>query len=138
MEQVRIFVDTNVIIDYYTGRTGNKNAERIVQIGEDSRYRLCISVLTGINVLYVLNKFTDIIGLQTLSNQFMILPMNSEQWQNASSIRIDDPEDALQVACAIDNRCDIIVTRDKHLLSSGIDFPKILTPESLIERVAIR
>ena len=114
MEQVRIFVDTNVIIDYYTGRTGDKNAERIVQIGEDSRYRLCISVLTGINVLYVLNKFTDIIGLQTLSNQFMILPMNSEQWQYASSIRIDDPEDALQVACAIDNRCNI----SKHSMRS--------------------
>ena len=43
---------------------GNKNTERIVQIGEDPRYRLCISVLTGINVLYVLNKFSNIIGLQ--------------------------------------------------------------------------
>ena len=32
MEPVKVFIDTNVVLDYFTGRMGDNNAETIVQI----------------------------------------------------------------------------------------------------------
>ena len=63
MERIKLFLDTNIVIDYYTGRMNDGIAEKIVQVGEHPQYQLCISILTGINTLYVLNKFSREVGL---------------------------------------------------------------------------
>ena len=51
MEQVKVFLDTNIVIDYYTGRMGDGVAEKVMQVGEHPQYQLCISVLTGVNAI---------------------------------------------------------------------------------------
>ena len=56
MEPIKIFLDTNILLDYYTGRMGDSNAEKIVQIGKNPEIELCISVLTAINVLYITKR----------------------------------------------------------------------------------
>ncbi|MGN0194987.1 MAG: hypothetical protein ACI4AE_00845 [Candidatus Cryptobacteroides sp.] len=35
MEPVRIFLDTNIVLDYYTGRMGDTNAKTIVASGQE-------------------------------------------------------------------------------------------------------
>ena len=58
MEPVKVFLDTNIVLDYFTGRIGNDNAKTIVLSGLDPRIDLCISILTAMNVLYVSGKYT--------------------------------------------------------------------------------
>ena len=57
MEPVKVFIDTNVVLDYFTGRMGDNNAETIVQIGQSPQFDLCISLLSAVNVLYVTHKY---------------------------------------------------------------------------------
>lgn len=135
MERIKLFLDTNIVIDYYTGRMNDGIAEKIVQVGEHPQYQLCISILTGINTLYVLNKFSREVGLSTLSSQFRVLPMSANQWEETSDLKIEDAEDALQIACARENGCRVIISRDEHLLSSDIQSPEILSPEEFIRRI---
>lgn len=137
MERIKVFLDTNIVIDYYTGRMGDGIAEKIVQAGEHPEYELCISLLTGINALYVLNKFSSEVGLSTLSSQFHVLPMSESQWDEASGMQIDDPEDALQIACARESGCKVIISRDRHLLESGIQSPAVLSPEEFISQISL-
>ena len=137
MERIKVFIDTNIVIDYYTGRMGDGIAGKIVQAGEHPEYELCISLLTGVNALYVLNKFSREVGLSTLSSQFHILPMSESQWDEASRMQIDDPEDALQIACARENGCKAIISRDRHLLESGIQSPAVLSPEEFIRQISL-
>lgn len=137
MEAVKLFLDTNVVIDFYTGRQGDGCAEKVMQCCESGLYRACISVLTGINTLYVTRKFTNRISMGSISELFVTLPMDSDQWIEAQEIDIDDPEDAIQLACARRNGCRIMVTRDKHLLDLRNPGIRILTPEAFLQLFAI-
>ena len=135
MEQVKVFLDTNIVIDYYTGRMGDGVAEKVMQVGEHPQYQLCISVLTGVNAIYVLSKFSNIVSLSTLLRHFEILPMTKTQWEAAAKMGIEDSEDALQLSCAEDNGCRILLTRDRHLLESETMFTKVFSPEDFLRRI---
>lgn len=135
MEQVKVFLDTNIVLDFFTGRMHDGLAARIVQIGQTAEYRMCVSVLTGINVLYVSRKLEGRLTMDSIAELFEILDVNSTQWNNATMMALDDPEDALQLACAIDRGCRVLVTRDRHLLEfpyQGID---VVSPEAFLAAV---
>lgn len=135
MEPVRIFIDTNVILDYLTGRMDDGNAKTIVQVGRNPKYKLCISILTAVNVLYISRRYAPSLQPSDISGLFEILPMDFQQYCNAQTLETDDFEDALQVECASKNGCRVIVSRDRHLLDSGIQFPAILSPEEFLRQI---
>jgi len=137
MEAVKLFLDTNVVIDFYTGRQGDGCAEKVIQCCESGLYKACISVLTGVNTLYVTRKFTSRISMGSISELFEVLPMDSGQWIDAQEIGINDPEDAIQLACARRNGCRVMVTRDRHLLDLKDPGIRILTPEAFLDYFAI-
>ena len=137
MEPIKVFLDTNIVLDYYTGRMGDGLAEKIIQTGEHREYQLCISVLTGHNALYVLRNFSRAVGASTLSGQFTILPMDAEQWEQASLTELEDYEDAFQLACARSNECKVLITRDKHLLEAESGTLEALSPEEFISRIRL-
>ena len=68
MEPVKIFIDTNIVLDYFTGRMGDGQAKTIVQIGQDPKFALCISILTAINVLYLAENSLRLCNLPTLQS----------------------------------------------------------------------
>lgn len=52
----KVFIDTNVLLDFVTGRDGYEDACDILQLGEDSKVSLCASYLTIANTAYVARK----------------------------------------------------------------------------------
>lgn len=136
MEPIKIFLDTNIVLDYYTGRQNDGLAEKILRLVNSDEYRLCISVLTGINCLYVLRHYSSLITMEELSNTFVMLPVTETQWTAASYIEIEDPEDALQIACAKENGCMAIITRDKHILSLKNPGFRCFSPESFLNKLS--
>ena len=137
MEPVKVFLDTNIVLDYFTGRIGNDNAKTIVLSGLDPRIDLCISILTAMNVLYVSGKYTLSLRPSDISELFSILPMDSLQYDEAQSLSLKDFEDSLQIVCARNNGCWAIISRDKHILEFGIRFPVILSPEEYLRKIAL-
>lgn len=137
MEPVKVFLDTNVVLDYYTGRMGNDEAKKIVLSGQDPQIELCISILTAINVLYVSAKYAPSLSPADISALFHVLTMDYQQYCDAQSLKISDFEDALQLACASRNGCKAIVSRDKELLECSISTPLILSPELYLRKIEV-
>ena len=96
MEPVKIFIDTNIVLDYFTGRMRDGQAKTIVQIGQDPKFALCISILTAINVLYLARKFAPSLQPADLAKLFHILPQDYQQYCDAQTLNLSDFEDALQ------------------------------------------
>ena len=136
MEPVKVFIDTNVVLDYFTGRMGDNNAETIVQIGQNPQFDLCISLLSAVNVLYVTHKYAPSLKPSDIARLFTILPQDYQQYCSAQTYDLDDFEDAVQIACASQNGFKAIVSRDRHMLElSSTNYPAIYSPEEFINAV---
>ena len=132
MEPIRIFLDTDVVIDYFTGRLRDDNALNIMRIGELPCYELNISFLTAVNTMYVAQKLCPQLKPSVLTELFNILPQTTNQWKKAQSLEMPDFEDALQISCAIDSGCDIFITRDRHFSAAPV---KTYSPEEFLNLV---
>lgn len=138
----RVFFDTNIILDLIQERPGYDVAARILQKKEDGVIDVCLSVLSMANVAYVLRKTLPHTlvtpTLKQISSIMEILPMDSEQFQQALLLSGPDFEDIMQLTCAIAGDCPIIIThnpRDFHIgkgLMKEFPMPEILTPEEYI------
>ena len=135
MEQIKVFVDTNIVLDYFYDRMGDGCAKTIVLVGQESKYEVCVSILTAINVLYIAKKYATTVKPDEIARIFRILPQDYVQYCNAQTINIDDFEDALQLACAVSGGCKAFVTRDRHILDADINSILVLSPEEFIEKI---
>lgn len=130
----KVFLDTNILLDFITEREGVEEASSILQLGEEGQIGLTTSFLTMANVAYVARKGRNQADLyelmRGLSEIVEVLKMDEKQFQEALSIISTDFEDVLQFVCAKTFECDVIVTRNKK------DFKfstiRILSPEEFL------
>lgn len=132
MGKVKVLLDTNVVIDFFSGRMNDGMAAKLVAVGRDVRFEMCISFLTAINTLYVAQKMGLAIQPEELPGFFTILPQDIRQWNDATELEMTDFEDAAQVACALHNECVIAVSRDRHFENAPMS---VLTPEHFLSLV---
>ena len=136
---MKVFLDTNVLVDFIEEREGTKDASDILQLGKagDGNVMLCTSVLTMANAAYIARKGRTkanlYAALSLLSNMVHILPMDSEQWLAALALNAGDLEDALQYECAKAAGCDYIITRNTR--DFGFSAIDVLTPKELLGAV---
>jgi len=135
MGKIKVFLDTNVVVDYFTSRMRDGIAARIVQAGQTPSYELCISFLTAINTIYVSTKYGNVLSPDVLCRLFTVLPQTKEQWLLATDLNYSDFEDAAQQACAIDAQCNIIITRDKRHFADSII--KVYSPEEFLKKIDV-
>lgn len=129
--QEKVFVDTNVLLDFVLCRDGERQAMDIFQLGEDGKIRLCVSFLTMANVAYVARKHRSkeelYSYLRDFASLFEILNMDDSQYKNALEEVVSDFEDMLQYQCAKTHACDVIITNNtKHFNFSELP---VLTPD---------
>ena len=112
----KLFLDTNVILDFILEREGADDATDILQLGEDKQIELAVSFLTMANTAYVVRKGHtqgELYGiLSDLSDMLEILPMDQTQFTNALARPANDFEDVLQYECAKACGCEAIITRN--------------------------
>lgn len=130
----KIFVDTNVILDFVLCREGQQEAMDIFQMGEEGKTELVVSFLTMANVAYIARKHRTkeelYEYLRELSSLFHILEMTESQYHEALATIVPDFEDMLQYVCAKHNRCDAIITNNiKHFSFSLIP---VMTPSQYL------
>ncbi len=130
----RIFLDTNVILDFILERDGADDASDILSMGENNEINLFVSVLTIANIAYIVSKGHTKEELYSfladLTEVVHTLPMNEEQVKESLTCLATDFEDVLQYVCAKSNDSDIIITRNtKHFRFSKIP---VLSPKEFL------
>lgn len=128
---MKIFIDTNVIIDLLLQRDGYIEAAKIFALFKKEGISLFTSVLSIANIAYILRKkfqgdklYNE---LGKISALIAPLDLSRDDYFSTLQLKAKDFEDGLQYSCALSNNCDCIVTRNKKDFSFstiGIFTPK--------------
>jgi len=130
----RVFLDTNILIDYIQARAGGDDAKQLLMRGRDGEVSLYASFLTFANMAYILNGKADVYELFAMLTSFItVLTMDSDQLQAALSQRVKDFEDMLHYQCAKVAGCDTIITGNKRHFTEFCDLPLMTANEFLTE-----
>ncbi len=134
---MRVFLDTNIILDIIEGRQQFLVASsNVFDLGIRGEIALFATPLTFANCVYVAKKNVGyekaIEGVKLLKRFITIATMDDDQVARALSSDMPDFEDMLQYEAAAVAACDVIVTRDKnrHFPSKGIP---VLSPELFLD-----
>ena len=113
---MRVFLDTNVILDLIQRRVGYDDAALIMQKSENGEYSLYTSSLSMVNIAYILRKYYRGESLyhllEELGDIIGVITVSSEAYHKALQSRALDFEVAIQLFSAIESDMDCIVTRN--------------------------
>ncbi len=121
----RLFLDTNILIDYIDNRAGADDAEQIFACGFSGEAQLYASSLTFANMAYIIKGRTQqekYDALNQMAGVVEIIDLRKQEVIAAISQPVKDFEDMLQYQCAKTAGCDYIVTNDRR----HYDFSDIL------------
>ena len=133
---MKIFVDTNVIIDYLVDRVPfADDAEAVIDICVSEGNEGAFSGLSACNAVYIIGRAIGQCKAELLvkgvASLIGLLPINSEEIKSNLGAEHPDFEDSLQIAAAQAWGADVIVTRDSTgFVNSPI---KVQTPSEFID-----
>jgi predicted nucleic acid-binding protein len=130
--------DTNVILDILLNRAPwVSEASRLLEAAKTGKILSFVSASAITDIFYVCRKVVGTtqarVAIETCLSTFKVIPVDEELLHQAVALPINDLEDALQVACAIRAKLDMIVTRDSSgFINSTVP---IVSPSDLIARL---
>lgn len=115
---MRLFLDTNVILDIFMRREPFYAASaQVVYLCESGKHIGGITTLTACNVVYALRKRVGLVKTIGAIKQLLTIvkPISTSVPSLLQSLEtpLPDFEDAIQLNCAREWNADVIVTRDK-------------------------
>ena len=134
---MRVFLDTNILLDIIEGRQEFLLASsNVFDLGIRGQIQMFATPLTFANCVYTARKNVGyeqaINGLKCLKSYVKTAAMDDNQVADALCSEMPDFEDMLQYEAAVAAKCDVIVTRDKkrHFPKDGLP---ILSPELFLD-----
>lgn len=113
----RIFLDTNILIDYIDNRAGADDAEQIFACGFSGEALLFASSLTFANMAYIIkgrSQEEKYDALKQMAGVVEIIDLGKREVMASIAQPVKDFEDMLQYQCAKAAGCDYIVTNDRR------------------------
>lgn len=132
---MRVFVDTNVLLDVFSRRTPFYDASaRIWALAEGGQIEAFISAISFNNAFYVIRKLSSPAKAQEamrwLRDEFKVVPLSEQIIHQAVDSPMGDFEDAIQFFSASQCAAQAIITRNPD------DFPSdgvaVMTPEEFL------
>jgi predicted nucleic acid-binding protein len=123
----RIFLDTNIMLDLLGERQPfYESIAQLATLADQKKIIIVVSPISFATVNYFLAKFgTPSISIEKL-RKFKIISeiskIDESIVEKALNSNFNDFEDALQYFCAVDSKCEIIITRNTK------DFKNSLLP----------
>ena len=132
---MRIFFDTNVILDLLANRSGfADDAEKAIDCAGHDGNKGLVSALTVCDIVYILRKSMsrDEVGRQIKAMQDVleIIDIAGRSVIDAFDVSVSDYEDTVQYLNATAANADVIVTRDKDGFA-GADI-RVCTPREFL------
>ncbi len=132
----KVFLDTNILLDYGQERDDFLYAKAIMELGERGDIDLYASYLSYANMGYILRKYSkeEIWSLiNDMHEGITVLDAKSSQLDMAlSHTPVKDYEDLLQFQCALQGKCDVIVTNNKRDFEEFSSIPLFSSKEFLL------
>jgi len=135
---MKILLDTNIILDYALQREGFwEAAEKIFMLTESEENIEFVSSSAVTDIFYMLRRyykdsFKAQEKLKDIRRLVRILEVSDANIDHALSLKWKDFEDAVQYAVAVDNKLDVIVTR--NVKDFELKEIPVLTPAELLEK----
>ena len=132
----RIFLDTNILIDYIDNRAGADNAEQIFACGFSGEALLFASALSFANIAYIIKRLTQeekYDALSQMANVVEIVDLRKQEVIAAIAQPVKDFEDMLQYQCAKAAKCDAIITNNKRDFLEFSKLPCLTAEEFLLQ-----
>jgi len=130
----RVFLDTNILLDFALEREHAEEAEKILALGLAGAIEVCASYLSYANMGFILRHHPkeEIYSLISMMREdVLVLPADSKQLDAGLALHADDIEDALQFQCAKAAGCDVIVTNNGKDFAEFCDLPYMTATEFL-------
>ena len=123
----KLLIDTNIIIDLLAKREQfYEEAQELFTLADEKNLSLFISALSFANTHFILTKHLSADGARKTLIKFKtlveVLPFDDKILELALASDFNDFEDAIQYYTALDNKVEIIITRNKK------DFKKSTLP----------
>ena len=133
----KIFLDTNILLDYYLDRSGAFEAGQIFRAANAGKINVFASFLTFANFAYVAKHSHTYEEVYTALDKFeslvKALPMDRKQLREAIDRPCKDFEDMLQVQCAKAASCDVIITNNTKDFAEFCDLPFMTAAQFVAE-----
>jgi predicted nucleic acid-binding protein len=135
---IRALLDTNIILDALFAREPfGGQAAAIWKAHEDEHFTGYLCAITPVNVFYIARKEGQRKQAQRMMNDLMntfeISPINRDVLRSALQLEMKDFEDAVQIASALADGLDFIVTRNvKDFANSPI---RAITPMEFMKEL---
>ncbi|MCR4958407.1 MAG: PIN domain-containing protein [Prevotella sp.] len=133
---MKVFLDTNILIDYVDHRDKRAYAELILSMAEEGVITLFASYLSYANMGYILRKRTQEDRYRLISearNMATVVPCDARQLDIALHHPVKDFEDMLQYQCALAAGCDVVVTNNKQDFHEFCRLPFLTSEEFLLQ-----
>lgn len=114
---MKVFLDTNIILDFYEVRCPFcQDAEQILALAEAGKIELLISPITAVNAYYILRKHSSPMyaaaSIKDLTRLCHITDITSSSVSDAIDSEGPDFEDNVQISAAARSGSDMIITRN--------------------------
>ena len=116
----RVFLDTNILIDYLSHRQQfYQNAALVISSCDEKGFRILVSALSFATASYVLETHYKMSpeNIKTLFENFVkacsVTPVDSRTVDESIASGFNDFEDAMQYYSAFREGADLIITRNK-------------------------
>ena len=133
---MKVFLDTNILMDITNNREFSQQARLIYQLGAKKAINLCASYLTFANLNYILKdraRSERYQILRILRQGLEVLSCETQQLDIAlNHPDVRDFEDLLQYQCAIAGSCDIIVTNNLRDYKEFCNIPCMTSRDFLL------
>lgn len=132
----KVFLDTNILMDFIENRDNRMYAETIIELGKTGFIQLYAAYLSFANMGYILRKRTQEERYRIIREAQQIatvLPCDGQQLERALTNPVKDFEDMLQYQCALAAGCDVIVTNNKRDFQEFCQLPFLTAEEFLLQ-----
>ena len=134
---MKVFLDTNVLLDIANDRELSRQAKIICQLSKDGHFELCASYLTYANMNYIMRdrvKTERLTIIAKLRQDIDILSCDAAQFDKALKNRnVRDFEDLLQYQCALAAGCDVVVTNNTKDYREFCQLPLMTSRDFLLQ-----
>ena len=133
---MKVFLDTNILLDYGLDREKADFAGGILQLGKDGLIELYASYLSYANMGYILrhHPVAERYELVRMMRQpLFVLPCDANQLDSGLLTEVKDFEDMLQYQCALAAGCDVVVTNNKKDFHEFCRIPFLTSEEFLLQ-----
>lgn len=130
----RVFLDTNILLDFGLNRKGASEAEKILALGLAGVIEVCASYLSYANMGFILRhhpkeEIYDLV--HQMREDVRVLPTDATQLDKGLALFANDFEDVLQYQCAKANNCNVIITNNGKDYAEFCDLPFMTAAEFL-------